>query len=809
MSKLTVKLVPTREIFKALNKDGTTYRILAVTPLDCLDELDINHKYGNITITGLGLNDLEIGVEVTANLQKSERPHSYSATLDAPPLSENPKDQWNFLKFCITLNRYNSFLECYSADLPIVDYILDLENHKDIIDKVHGMGDKTLLDVVDKINKNMSNNQIIKMLNGYEFSESVYMKIVKEFEDRLEALAKIMEENIYLLTKIHGVGFLTIDKVFLDSEHGSKTDLNRINSGIVHILNEANTGGDTTIKRSKLLNKAVSLLDVSRDKIIDVLDQRTVDGQDIINDLYKIPDETFVKATSLIEAYEEYKDAIILYNERYSSGELFVKEYYVMRNIIYRSSLECTLPKTDWDKIFQTISERDGINLSDEQKRLFHELHDSNLQFLVANGGTGKSMSQKVLLEYANTHGVSTTLLAPTGKARKKLQEYTQHTAHTIHSFLQLGMDTKLSKSSMELPLVVIDESSMIDVDLITRLFMRVEPTSKILFVGDDAQIPSVSCGNFLFDATKISERVHVSKFSKVFRQEEGGILDIITKVRKGERFLQHTFNGRKVFGKNCVFKTRLEYQQEFSDLAVETYIDLLKTYNEEDVVLLTPTNKGINGTVYINKLIQNIVNPAKINVESIVVGQGTEQVNFRVGDLIMNIKNKNVDAIKYYQGIENNFIDIDQQYLNKDTDSLNVSQQYIANGDSMKLIYIGARHAYFKLEDNLCVIIPISDILDGDIMHSWCITGHKSQGSEYKIAICIVPRQSAFQMNGNLLYTMMSRAKEYLLVLADMGVFNRSLDKFENYRRQTNLSEFLDREQKGELYGTDLLREN
>ena len=385
---------------------------------------------------------------------------------------------------------------------------------------------------------------------------------------------------------------------------------------------------------------------------------------------------------------------------------------------------------------------------------------------------THNTTSQKLMLQYAKETGQSIVFLAPTGRARKKLAEYTGHTAHTIHSFVGSML------SEMKYNIYFVDESSMVDVVLAMKLLDVVPENSKIVFAGDDSQIPSVAYGNFLYDCLN-NNTTFVNKYTKIFRQSEGGILDIVTKIRQGISFIPNIFRERKVFGKDCVVDLRRpESGQDITDQAVKAYQSVLATnkYKVDDIVVLSPTKKGKKGTTTVNNKIQSIVNPNDGTLDEFESMTNGIEVIFREGDLVMNQKNHK--ELQTYIKIGNVFAE----------DASSIS---IVNGDIGTIVGIVNQRDFYVEFDEGIVQFKKSDFTNGMIIHGWCITGHKSQGSEYKVVICMVDSSSSFQMNGNLLYTMGSRAKELLLFLGDSVTINRALKKFENLERETNLINF------------------
>ncbi|MFZ2577767.1 MAG: ATP-binding domain-containing protein, partial [Lactococcus hircilactis] len=250
---------------------------------------------------------------------------------------------------------------------------------------------------------------------------------------------------------------------------------------------------------------------------------------------------------------------------------------------------------------------------------------------------------------------------------------------------------------------------------------------------------------------------------------------------RKGEQFLPDTFNSRKVFGNNCVFDMSMSRNERPIDKVLTSYKNTINTgkYTEDDIAVLSPTKKGTNGTVAINNRIQSFINPRKsfgnANNEFSSITDGIDVV-FRKGDRILNKKNRKGEHL-YSQTPDKKYFD-------------NSRKTDIVNGDIGHIVSIEGKYVYTKFDESI-LRFSISDFNNQSIIHGWAITGHKSQGSEFKVVICLFERSSKFQMNGNLLYTMTSRAKDLLLVLGDISTINSSLKKFENTSRETNLLDF------------------
>jgi RecD/TraA family predicted helicase len=410
--------------------------------------------------------------------------------------------------------------------------------------------------------------------------------------------------------------------------------------------------------------------------------------------------------------------------------------------------------------------EENKIELEENQRQFFHDWNENAIMLLIGGGGMGKSWLQRILLELIAKRNYRTALLAPTGKASKVMTNYTGQQASTIHR--KTGVFGEGEEGSKEITedVIIVDESSMCDVFILAKFFKAVtNENARILFVGDDFQLASVGVGNFLYDVIN-SHCVKVSKLKKVFRQATGGILNVATDVREGKQFLNDNAEGRIVFGKDAVFwLTDSEYVR---DGVLTNYKKVIERFNQDDVVILSPTNKGKLGTVELNKAIQKIANPASSRKKEKAVGAKGYETIFRVGDAVMNTVNT--------YGVE----------------TVAGGKADVFNGDTGKIVDIDDTDKAFVVEfDGIQVKMKFGTILT-NLVHSWVTTIHKSQGSQYKVVIVILDKSATYQLNANLIYTALSRATDFLLVLGQASTINNGMKKFANMERRSFLKGFL-----------------
>lgn len=314
---------------------------------------------------------------------------------------------------------------------------------------------------------------------------------------------------------------------------------------------------------------------------------------------------------------------------------------------------------------------------------------------------------------------------------------------------------------------IIVDEASMCDIFILADLFFSIDnDNARILFIGDDFQLPSVGVGNFLYDSIN-SGLIKVSQLKKVFRQKNGGILDVATKMRNGQAFLESDQQGRVQFGSDCVFW--LADQEFLLNGILSKYMDILKKYDISDVTVLSPTNKGKLGTVAINKEIQKLVNPkSPLKFEKTFGKDPATQVTFREGDLVMNTVNT---------------YDIETVDPNLKAD--------VFNGDTGKIVGSEDGKVMLIEFDGIVVKMKMADVAM-NLIHGWSTSIHKAQGSQYKVVLIVLDGSMKFQLNANLMYTAVSRASEILLILGQANVINFAIKKFANMERRSLLQEYI-----------------
>ena len=705
-------------------------------------------KYGTCTIKG-NVQELNLGVEYTVKAKeisdkygvgyeviniKREKPTTLAATR-------------NFLYEILTPNQTDTLLEAYP---DIVDRIMN--NRLDDVDlnKTKGIKDYTFNVIKQKVIENFKLADLVEEFRGL-FS----LSIIKKLYDKYPSVEKIKEvirtEPYECLCRLSGIGFKTADGMLLTLEKESKQckedgknpilffgfDLKpsyqRAKACVDYILNENETNGNTYVKVGEL-KKQFEIL---------------------------VP-EAIANLPLILKG-----DNDVIFDRE--SLSVCRKETYETEKYIAEKIKEGLSINTKWDCDCSKFRSLDGFDLTLDQCKTSEYMCIYNIVMLVGYGGAGKSSTTQAFVNLLKHYNKSFLLLAPTGRAAKVLAGFTGENAMTIHRGLGYMPPNDWNFNS-EHPLpydvVIVDEFSMVDIFLFKHLLEAIDfNRTKLLIIGDDAQIPSVGAGNVLYDLL-CYKKIPTITLDKVFRYGKGGLSTVATDARTQTEYLDKNKKGMQVFGEDQSYIFMPLQQDEIVDYTVKLYKTLLtKGYNVEDIAVLSCYNVGDYGVIELNKRLQEAVNP---NPDAKIVFGDSE---FRLNDIVMNYAN-DYKAVLY-----------NEEFL----DDKNTT--FIANGESGMVDKIG-HNSMVSNYDGTLIYYDKGKLKN--IRLAYAITTHKSQGGQFKVVILITPRSHTFMLNSNLLYVGISRAKEKCYHLGEIKTVNNALKKKENFDRKTLLLGFL-----------------
>lgn len=653
----------------------------------------------------------------------------------------------NFLYEILTPNQTDTLLEAYP---DIVDRIMN--NRLDDIDlnKTKGIKDYTFNVIKQKVIENFKLADLVEEFRGL-FS----LSIIKKLYDKYPSVEKIKEvirtEPYECLCRLSGIGFKTADGMLLTLEKESKQckengknpilffgfDLKpsyqRAKACVDYILNENEANGNTYVK---------------------------------VGDLKKQFEILVPEAIANLPLILKGDNDVIFDRESLSVCR---KETYETEKYIAEKIKEGLSINTKWDCDCSQFRRLEGFDLTLDQCKTSEYMCIYNIVMLVGYGGAGKSSSTQAFVNLLKHYNKSFLLLAPTGRAAKVLTGFTGENAMTIHRGLGYMPPNDWNFNS-EHPLpydvVIVDEFSMVDIFLFKHLLEAIDfNRTKLLIIGDDAQIPSVGAGNVLYDLL-CYKKIPTITLDKVFRYGKGGLSTVATDARTQTEYLDKNKKGMQVFGEDQSYIFMPLQQDGIVDYTVKLYKTLLtKGYSVEDIAVLSCYNVGDYGVIELNKRLQEAVNP---NPDAKIVFGDSE---FRLNDIVMNYAN-DYKAVLY-----------NEEFL----DDKNTT--FIANGESGMVDKIG-HNSMVSNYDGTLIYYDKGKLKN--IRLAYAITTHKSQGGQFKVVILITPRSHTFMLNSNLLYVGISRAKEKCYHLGEIKTVNNALKKKENFDRKTLLLGFL-----------------
>ncbi|MBR3696753.1 MAG: AAA family ATPase [Clostridia bacterium] len=483
--------------------------------------------------------------------------------------------------------------------------------------EVKGITKSRAYEIGEEFNEKWEIWQIVGFLDKFGISASNSKKVYDILGK--DAVEKI-EENPYILVDIvYGVDFRKLDRIALQIGV-PKTSEYRIKSGLKYALLASSYNGNTCVKKENLIDFVKEVLEVSSQDIID----------EIIN--LKVKQEIYIE---LDENNEEVVYLYPFYKGEFNIAErLFKLDHGKNLNKIKNFETEIRIQ----EKLL-------GIELSEKQFDAINQINEHNICIITGGPGTGKTTIIKCMLEIYKKHKKKVVLCAPTGRAAKRMSETTGEEAKTIHRLLEIGKteEDKLGNidvniSPIDVDILVIDEMSMVDIFLMNYIVKAVFLGTKIIFVGDANQLPSVGPGCILKDLIA-SKKFAMVSLNKIFRQAaKSKIIVNAHDVNNGISFIG---KAKEEEGKlNDFFYINESNQEKMLYQVITLSKDRLKNYGEyeffKNIQVLTPTKKGMLGTKELNKKLQSALNPEDVNH----IEKSYGDVIFREGDKVMQIKN-------------------------------------------------------------------------------------------------------------------------------------------------------------------------
>ena len=728
---------------KTIFNNGGDFKVYSFVPLQKYKDMLKTHPvFNTISINGFLPNMLEdILYKLDVEYVKKGQYDNYEVKrIYTPKKDMDESATINFLK---TITSEARALELFRVYPNIINMMLDGEE----IDtsKLKNIGNKTISDIKKKVIENFQLFDLIDEYKDYEMTLTMIQRLYDTYPSVDKIKEKMEEDPYHCLCKINKVGFKTADNIIMNKMPHKIDSRMRAEACIRFLLNQNEQEGNTWIDVQELLTKFDELAKESRKHFPSIIKE----SEDIFF-------ETNMKVVS------------------YTKTRMCEVE---IANMLFEMSNNNII----WDDInVEDYRNVNGINLTDEQMKVMSNICKHNVNILAGVGGSGKSFSMQGVMNMLDDNIKNYLVLASTGKASKVLSSYIDKEVKTIHRGLEynpaygfkygIGEYThngvKHQRIKLPYDIIIVEEFSMVDIFLLRDLLRAIDITqTKILFIGDPAQIPSVSVGNISFDMIQ-SCAIPTALLTTVFRYGEGGLSYVATEIREGRKYLD-TSQVIETFGINKDYRFINVEQEESIKFVTHLYGKYIKDGSStDDIMVLTAYNKGAYGTVMLNKAIQELVNPIG---DEVVVKRNGVDIIFRVEDKVMQIKN-NYQATK----------------VNDDTTPVS-----IFNGDIGVIKSITKDGVVVEIADELILYDKSSIATQLDLAYAMSI--HKSQGSSANRVILITPKAHKYFLDRNLLYVAASRAKNTMDHIGTHDVITSALRKSANKSRNTYLKTLIE----------------
>lgn len=602
-----------------------------------------------------------------------------------------------------------------------------IKEDKHNLDLVRGMTEKRREIIYEALTNGDYDQEVMQFFMGHGISLKNLGLIQAYYQEKT---LEILQNNPYQLVEdIDGIGFKTADELALKTG-GTLDNPNRIKAGIIYSIKQYgfNTGStycyldEIKIMFSKII---YNIEEVSFNEYLDEL----------------------IDEGLIIQRGDKY------YYFEMDEAEKNIAEYLKIRI----NKPDELFDEKEVERLLTNYEKTQGICYAAKQKEALNYFLKSSCMILTGGPGTGKTTIVQALLKvYSALYPDDRIgLVAPTGRAAKRLTELTGIYACTIHRLLKWDLHSNtfaMNKSNpLDLDVLIIDEFSMVDCLLLSKLFEAGRGINKVLFIGDYHQLPSVAPGNILQNLMEAG--VKTIELDEIFRQaKDSGIIQLAHHIIHNEIENMDLFEQYR----DINFFPCINYDVVKNvKIIVKKAID--EGYDTNDIQVLVPMYQGVAGIDALNDALQDVFNPIDEFNDSYQIGRK----EYRVGDKILQLKNRPDDDV--------------------------------FNGDIGTLVEICRKDNFEYLQDTLIVdfdgnFVEYTSNTFNTITHAYCMSIHKSQGNEFKIVIMAVLSDYYIMLRRNLLYTAITRAKQSLFILGNSKAFMHGLANYQDSRRKTSL---------------------
>lgn len=607
-----------------------------------------------------------------------------------------------------------------------------LDNDPERLYDIPEIKPKLLERLVETWSRTQAARSAMIFLQGYGVSSRLATRIYNHYGE--ETVQKVQSDPYTLADEVFGVGFVKADAIAQNM--GVEPDAHsRLRAGLRFALNQMASEGHVYLPRERLLQTTAELLKVEQTARLEL-----VLGQQLLNN--------DLVADRAVTADGEQIEAIYL-PMFYLCETRVAQRLHALEGA--PSPIKNEVRNLNWDKFLAGLSKKSQLQLSAQQQEAVRASLTNKISVLTGGPGTGKTTTLRMVIEALDELGFTFALASPTGRASKRLSESTGYPASTIHRLLGYSPIEGYLKDQddpLEADMVVVDETSMVDLVLFHHLLKALKPETHLLLVGDVNQLPSVGAGNVLRDVID-SGIAHVTRLDTIFRQgQDSHIVVNAHRVNLGELpFMDNNSSDFYFFGADDPAKA--------AELVVDIVQNRLPTRfgfdPVADVQVIAPMYRGACGVDALNDLLQKALNGSGRRAEKQFGGR-----IYRAGDKVMQTRN-NYD-------------------------------KEVFNGD------IGRIHGFDFDESTVRVMMDDGMTVEYDwnemdqLRHAFCISTHRSQGSEYPVVVIPILTQHYMMLQRNLLYTAITRARKMVVLVGSRRAVGIAVNNNKVAERYSNL---------------------
>jgi len=595
--------------------------------------------------------------------------------------------------------------------------------------EIEGIGPKRVEQITASWRDQKYVAKVMVFLQEKGVSTAYATKIYKKYGH--DSIAKLTQNPYRLTDDIWGIGFKTADKIAQNMGFATGS-VQRIQAGLLFCLKQEMNNGNAYQEVTNLKEKTLQLLEIDPELHAAQTKQ------------------------ALTTLYQNDQIKLITYEQKHFVGlsSLYGSEKAIAQKVLQLNQTPITNAIAPTE-LYQALQKNMDLELNEDQQNGILQCFQHKLSIITGGPGTGKTTLVKALLKLLETYQFSYKLAAPTGRAAKRLMESTRRHATTIHRLLEFDPATMRflhdDTNCLNVDFLILDETSMVDIFLAHNVFKAVSLKTQVIMIGDVDQLPSVGPGNVLKDLINTNV-IACTKLTQIFRQAQNSmIIQNAHRVNNGEFPTTALPDCKKDF----YFIKEEQPENCFNAIA-----KILKTtipahqIKMEDVSILTPMNKGVVGTQTLNHNMQKLLNPDDSKPKTSFMG-----TIYRQDDRVMQIKN-NYDK-KVFNGDIGTITDINHD-----------DEQLLINFDG--------------------VVVPYGFDEINELVLSYAITIHKSQGSEYDAVIIPIYMQHFMLLQRNLIYTAITRAKKLCIFIGQPKAIGMGINNAKQEQRITFLRQYI-----------------